>query len=132
MVPEIQGATNRISVILGHFLPFDSPNNPNNQNFEKMKSEPADIIFYTNAPKIMIICYAVPEIWRATDLIFIFQFEYFLPFTPLTAQRIKIFKKCKKKKKKNAWRYHRFTHAYQKLASDDVWVLRYGARQTDG
>ena len=94
MVPEIQGATNRISVILGHFLPFDPPNNPKNQNFEKMKSEPADIIFYTSVPKIMIICYTVPEIWRVTDVIFIFQFEYFLPFTPLTAQRIKIFKKC--------------------------------------
>ena len=24
-------------VILGHFLPFDSPNNHKNQNFEKMK-----------------------------------------------------------------------------------------------
>ena len=24
-------------VILGHFLPFDPPNNPKNQNFEKMK-----------------------------------------------------------------------------------------------
>ena len=25
-------------IILGHFLPFDPPNNPNNQNFEKMKT----------------------------------------------------------------------------------------------
>ena len=35
-------------VILGHFLPFDPPNNPKNQNFEKMKkkqkqTKPGDI-----------------------------------------------------------------------------------------
>ena len=32
-------------LILGHFSPFDSPNNPKNQNFEKMKKKtPGDII----------------------------------------------------------------------------------------
>ena len=31
-------------VILGHFLPFHSTNNPENQNFEKMKTTPGDII----------------------------------------------------------------------------------------
>ena len=30
-------------VILSHFLPFDPPNNPKNQNFEKMKKTPGDI-----------------------------------------------------------------------------------------
>ena len=33
----------------------------------------------------------------------------------------------KKKKKKNAWRYH-FTHVYQKLWSHDVQFLRYAVR----
>ena len=33
--------------------------------------------------------------------------------------------------KKNTWRYHQFTHVYQKLWLDDVRFLRYGARQTD-
>ena len=31
-------------VILEHFLPFYLPNNPKNQNFEKMKKFPGDII----------------------------------------------------------------------------------------
>ena len=31
-------------VILDHFLPFYPPNNPKNQNFEKMKKRPGDII----------------------------------------------------------------------------------------
>ena len=31
-------------VILDHFLPFYPPNNPKNQNFEKMKKTPGDII----------------------------------------------------------------------------------------
>ena len=30
--------------ILGHFLPFYPINNPQNQNFEKMKKRPGDII----------------------------------------------------------------------------------------
>ena len=32
------------TVILGHFLLFDPPNNLKNQNFEKMKHTPGDII----------------------------------------------------------------------------------------
>ena len=35
--------------------------------------------FYTNVPKIMIIGYAVPEIWHMMDVIIIF-LGYFLPF----------------------------------------------------
>ena len=31
----------------------------------------------------MIICYTVPEIWRVTDVIFIFHFGIFFPFTHL-------------------------------------------------
>ena len=31
-------------VILGHFLAFYPPNDPENQNFEKMKKMPGDII----------------------------------------------------------------------------------------
>ena len=38
---------------------------------------------YTSVPKIMIICYTIPEIWHVTKVI-IFH------FTPLTAQKIKI------------------------------------------
>ena len=32
----------------GHFLLFDTPNNPKNQNFEKMKKKHLEISFYTH------------------------------------------------------------------------------------
>ena len=49
---------------------------------------------------------------------------FFLPPFPLTAQKLKM----KKKKEKNAWRYHHFIQ----LWSDDVQFLRHGGQQTDG
>ena len=52
----------------------------------------------------------------------------FSPLTSLTTQKITILKKMKKKN----YRYHHFTHVYQKSWSDDVWFLRYGAGKTDG
>ena len=42
MVPEIWSATDRIFFILDHFLPFYLPNNPENQNFEKMRKRLGD------------------------------------------------------------------------------------------
>ena len=51
------------------------------------------------------------------------------PFTPIKTKKLKI----KKKNEKKSWRkYHHFTYVYQKLWSDNVRFLRYGARQTDG
>ena len=144
-------------VILDHFLPFYPLTFPKNQNFQKMKKAPGNIVilhkytknhghilycswdmthyrcncyfsfwaifcpftpslpekwkfqkkwkkglgissFYTSVPKIMIICCAVPEIWCVTDVIIIFHFGRFLP-SPLTAQKIKISKKWKKRLK---------------------------------
>ena len=63
-------------VILGHFLPF---NKPKNKNFQKMKKKKSlDISsFYTSVPKIMIICYTVPEIRHVTDVIRVFDFGLF-------------------------------------------------------
>ena len=58
---------------------------------------------------MMIICYTVPEIWHVTDVITIFFIlGYFLPFYPITAQKLKSLKN-----EKNSWRYH-FTQVYQK------------------
>ena len=80
MVPEIWSATVRFFfVILGNFLPYYLPNNPENQNFEKMKKH-LEISFYTSVPKIIIICHTVPEIWHVMDVIFIVILGYFLPF----------------------------------------------------
>ena len=48
--------------------------------------------FYTNVPKIMIICYSVPEMRCVTDVILTFLFwVLFCPFAPLMIQKIKIF-----------------------------------------
>ena len=44
MVPEIQSMANRIFHHFGPFFARLSPNNPKNQNFEKMKTPPGDII----------------------------------------------------------------------------------------
>ena len=52
--------------------------------------------FYTSAPKIMTICYTVPEIWHMTDVIFIFHFGLFLPFYHLNSPKNQNFKKMKK------------------------------------
>ena len=64
-------------VILGHFLPFDPPNNPKNQNFEILPGYTIlEILWlYTCVPQIMmyntsIIWCMVPEIWSATGIIF--------------------------------------------------------------
>ena len=54
--------------------------------------------FYNSAPKIMIICYTVPEIWGMPDVILIFHLGlFFCPFTPLKNLINENFKKMKKK-----------------------------------
>ena len=130
------------------FYPND-PNNPKNQNFEKLKKPPGDVIilykctknhdhmlycsldmvhnefncylsfwvifcpftsltgqnikikkkikkglaipsFYNSVPKIMIICYMVPQIWCVKDaIIFHFRLFFALLTSPPTAQKIK-------------------------------------------
>ena len=63
------------SVILGHFFPF-YPTNPKNLSFEKMKKTLEISSFYTSVPKIMIICYTLPEKWCVTDETVIFILDY--------------------------------------------------------
>ena len=73
------------------------PNSRKNENFNTMKKSLEISSFYTIVPKIMIICFIVPEIWRVTDVIVIFHFGlFFTLLPPLTAQKIKISKKLKK------------------------------------
>ena len=93
--------------------PFTCLTTPKNQNFEKLKKNLGDIIilhkkknqkrqqqhleissFYNSVPKIMIICYTVPEIWCVTDVI-IFHFGPFLPFYPANSPKNQNFKKMK-------------------------------------
>ena len=86
-------------VIIFHFEPFFallSPYSLKNQNFKKLKTLLEISSFHTSVPKIMIICYTVPETWHMTDVIVTFHFGlFFALLTPLTAQKIKISKKMK-------------------------------------
>ena len=69
-----------VFVILGHFLPFYPTNNPNNQTFQKMKKTTGDIIILHKCTKnYHQMLYNVPEIWRLTDVIFIFHFGLYYP-----------------------------------------------------
>ena len=63
--------------------------------FEKKRMEILSV--YTSVPKIMIICYTVPEIWHMMNIISIFHFElFFCPFTPMTARKTNFFQKMQK------------------------------------
>ena len=112
--------------ILGNFLPFCLASTPKSENFKTMKKVPGDIIILHKCTKNhdhMLYC---P--WDMAHDTFNCCFSFwaiFSPFTPLIAQNFK-------KNKKNAWRYHRFTHVHQKLWLDDVRFLRYGGPQVDG
>ena len=82
-------------VILNHFLPFYSPNNPKNQNFEKMKKLPGDIIILHKSTKIVIICYTDPEIRCVTDVILFFISGHVLSFYPPDNSKNQNLKKMK-------------------------------------
>ena len=47
-----------------------------------MKKKSGDLSFYKSVPKIMIICYTVPEIQCVTDVIVIFHFGLFFALLP--------------------------------------------------
>ena len=71
---DIWSPTDRIFSHCGPILALLPPlpsNNQENQNFAKMK-----------IPKLMIICYTVPEIWHVTGAIVIFHFGLFFLFFP--------------------------------------------------
>ena len=84
-------------VILGHFLLFNPPNNPKNQNFEKIKKKKCKVIIIlqlrnTNDNHLMYGSWDM-ECDRQNFLWF---WDIFYPFTPLTTKKIKILKKYKK------------------------------------
>ena len=82
-------------VILGHILPFYPPNNPQNQNFEKMKKHLERSSFYTCAPKITIIWRMLHEIWSATDIIFCHFGPFFAFLSHEQPWNLKFWKKYK-------------------------------------
>ena len=107
MIPETWSVMDtEFFVILDHFLPFYSPNNPKDKNFVRLKKMPRDIIIWHKCTKNHDHI-----LYRSLDMAHN-KFNYFSfwanfsHFTSLTAQKIKI----KKKNEKKAWRYHHFTH----------------------
>ena len=100
---------------MAYFLPLYLPNSPKNENFKKHENHD---MLYCSWDMVREECNCHFSFWAI-----------FWPFTPVTVRKMKI-----SKNEKNAW-YHHFTlvyHAYQKLWLDDVRLLRYGARRTDG
>ena len=81
---------------LDNFFTILHPNNPENQNFEKMNKTPGDIIIShkcTINDNHMMYDYWDMRCDRQNLLLF---WAIFCPFTPLTTQKIKILKKVKR------------------------------------
>ena len=90
MVSKYKVWQTEIFVILGHFLSFQTPDNPKNQNFKIEKNTWR----YYHFPHLHHKSWCmVPEIWSTTDRIFCHSGPFFCPFTPLQTQKIKILKK---------------------------------------
>ena len=88
-------------IVIFHFgqflaLWYPLPNSSKNENFTKIKKQLEVSSFNTSVPKIMIICFIVPEIWHLTDVIVSFHFGlFFAILSHLTARKMKISKKWK-------------------------------------
>ena len=90
-------------IFFSHLGPFftllpllPSPNNPKNQNFEKMKQNARDIIILHKST-----INDNQDIWflryiNCNRQNFLSYWDIFCPFTPLTAQKVKISEKWKK------------------------------------
>ena len=81
---------------MGHFLPFYSPHSPKNQNFEKMKKIPGDIILHKCTKNYDQMMYGSWDMVHDRYNCYFSFWAIFCPFTPLTAQKIKFLKKWKK------------------------------------
>ena len=83
-------------VILGHHLPFDPPNNPKNQNFEKIKK---------NA-------------WRYYHFPLVYNKWRYVSFLRYRARQTENPGKSNfEKNENNSWRYCHFTHEYHKWST---------------
>ena len=109
-------------VILGHFLPFDPPNSPKNQNFEKnekQKKTPGDITIlhmcFINENHMMYGSWDKERDRQNFFLLRTFFFVYLPPNNPENQN----FEKWKKRVEIS------FTQVYHKWQSYDAWFLRY-------
>ena len=99
-VPEIWCV--RDVIVISHFGLFFYP--PKSQKKMKKWKKCLEISsFYICAPKIMIICYTIPEICCVSDVI-IFHFgPFFALLLPYQPEKSKFWKN-----EKTTWRYHHF------------------------
>ena len=79
LAPEISSMT-EFFVILGHFLPFDPPNNPKNQNFEKTKKPGDIIILHLCTANVDHMMYGSWDIKCDRQNFLSFWASFFLPF----------------------------------------------------
>ena len=111
-------------VILGHFLPFQPPDNQKNRNFTIEKNAWRYYHFLNictiNDNLLMYGSWDV-DCDRQNFLSF---WTVFCPFTPLWTQKNKLWKKWKKYLKILSF----YKHKWQ---SYDAWFLRYGMQQTE-
>ena len=111
-------------VILDNFLQLK------NQNFEKMKKSPGDIILQ-KCIKNHDNTLSAPEIWHViVEIVFFFILGNFLPFYLLLGVNGPKNQNFKKKKKTPG--DVSILHVYQKLWLRDIHFQIYGAQQTDG
>ena len=78
------------------FCPFTPLTTQKIKILKKWKKHLEILSFYTSVPKIMIICYTVPEIWCMTDAIVIFHFRLFFALLPHNSPKNENFTKMKK------------------------------------
>ena len=86
--------------------------------WKKWKKLPGDIIILHKGTKNhdhMLQC--SPDTIRGKCNFYFSFWAIFFPFTPLTTQKIYFFLK-----EKDTWRYHHFTHVYEKLWLHDITV----------
>ena len=110
------------------FRPFTTLTAQKMKISKKLKKHLEISSFYTSVRELMIVCYCSWDM-VCDECYFFFILGYFSlsPF-PLTARKIKISKKWKKKTLRDIILH---TCIYQKLWLDDVWFLRYGMRWMD-
>ena len=108
-VPVIRSETDRIFCHFGPFFAFSPHNNPQNQNFEKMKKKNCICLHFTHEYQKSWL-YMLPEIWSATETIFCHFGPCFGLLPHYWPWKLKFGKNVK-----NAWRFYPFTCVYSQL-----------------
>ena len=101
---------------MGHFLPFYSNENPENQNFEKMKQTPGDIILHMCTINDNHMMY---DFWDREHRIFC-QFGPFLPFDHSDNLENQNFENMKQTPRDKIWHLCTKNHYHMMYASQDM------------